>query len=221
MRNAQLAAIGIVLLSFIIAFYCYPQMPEKMASHWDAQGNVNGYMSKLEGVFLMPIISIILVAFLFVLPLIDPLKANIEQFRGHYENFVALLTVFMLYIYLLTLAWNQGMTFGMTSALAPAFGVLFFYTGIMLEHAKQNWFMGIRTPWTMSSESVWDKTHKIGAKLFKAGGIIAIFGALLPDYGILLIIVPVIGAAVYLTIYSYLEYKKEQREKEISGKEKK
>jgi len=72
-----------------------------------------------------------------------------------------------------------------------------------------NWFIGIRTPWTLSSEKVWDKTHKIGGRLFKIAGIIAIGGILFQNYAIFFIIVPILLAAIYSVVFSYIEYQKE------------
>ena len=95
----------------------------------------------------------------------------------------------------------------MTQMLAPAFGVLFYYVGILTQNAKRNWFIGIRTPWTLSNEEVWDKTHKFGSKLFKISGIIAFLGLILPDFAIWLMIVPVIITAACTVIYSYVEYR--------------
>jgi uncharacterized membrane protein len=88
-------------------------------------------------------------------------------------------------------------------------GLLFYYTGVLCEKSKRNWFIGIRTPWTLSSDKVWEKTHKIGGKLFKIAGIIAILGALTPEYAIILILIPVISAVGYTIAYSYFEYQKE------------
>ncbi len=81
-------------------------------------------------------------------------------------------------------------------------------SGVMMENAKRNWFIGIRTPWTMSSDSVWNKTHAIGGKLFKISGGIAFLGVLFPDYAFFLVIAPIILSALYVTAYSYFEYKK-------------
>jgi uncharacterized membrane protein len=87
-------------------------------------------------------------------------------------------------------------------------GLLFFYSGILYENAKRNWFIGIRTPWTLSNDIVWDKTHKIGGKLFKIAGVVAIFGIFFQKYALLFILVPVILITAYTIIYSYFEYQK-------------
>ena len=99
----------------------------------------------------------------------------------------------------------------MSQMLAPAFGVLFYCLGIVVGNTKKNWFIGIRTPWTLSSDIVWYKTHKIGGKLFKAAGVVAFLGALLPAYALFFIIVPVIAVALYTVVYSYVEFVKQRR----------
>jgi len=200
-----------ILLSFLIAIYFYPQMPEKIASHWNSQGQVNGYMSKFWGLFLMPFISIALFLLFIIIPKIDPLKKNIEKFRKYFDLLIIFIFIFLFYIYTLTILWNLGITFNMTLAMVPALGILFYFVGIVTEKAKRNWFIGIRTPWTLSSDIVWNKTHKIGGKLFKIAALIAFSGLFFPKYAILLVIVPVILVALYTIVYSYFEYKKQKK----------
>jgi len=209
MRRNEIIILGIILLSFAIGIYFYPEMPDKMASHWNTQGKVDGYMSKFWGLFLMPIVSIGLLFLFILIPKIDPLKENIEKFRKYFDGFIVLMIAFLFYIYLLTVFWNIGIRFNMAQLMIPALGILFYYCGILVENAKRNWFIGIRTPWTLSSEAVWDRTHKIGGKLFKIAGIISFLGIFLPRYAILFVIIPAISVAVYTIIYSYFEYKKQ------------
>ena len=208
-RNIQILIIGLILVSFLIGAYLYPYMPEKMASHWDANGSVDGYMPKLWGLFLLPVISAILFLVYMLIPKIDPLKGNIEKFRGHFDVFILLLFVFLFYVHMLTMLWNLSYRFNIIQLLAPAFGLIIYYAGIMMENAKQNWFIGVRTPWTLSSEVVWDKTNKLAGKLFKVAGVLAAMGLIFPKYAIFLILVPVILAAVYPIIYSYQKYQQE------------
>jgi uncharacterized membrane protein len=185
-------------------------MPEKIASHWNAKGQADGYMSKFWGLFLMPIISLGMFLLFLIIPRIDPLKANVAQFRKYFNRFIVLMTVFLFYLYLLTISWNLGARFNLVHFLAPAFAMVFYYAGVLTENAKRNWFIGIRTPWTLSSEAVWDKTHKLGGRLLKVSGVIALFGVLFQDLAIFLTIIPAISASFYLFIYSYLEYRKEK-----------
>lgn len=210
-RKSEVIIFLIVALAFLIGVYFYPQMPEQMASHWNEKGQVNGYMSKFWGLFLMPIISLIMALVFVLIPRIDPLKANIEKFRKYFDWFIILIFLFLLYIFLLTIFWSLGSRFNMMRVLAPAFAVLFFYAGVLIENSKRNWSIGIRTPWTISSENVWDKTHKIGGKLFKASAVFSFFGLFFPDYAIRLLLVPVIFSAVFCFVYSYFEFKKENK----------
>jgi len=89
--------------------------------------------------------------------------------------------------------------------------VLFYGIGVLLQHAKRNWFIGIRTPWTLSSDTVWDKTHKQGSVLFKICGLIALIGVFFKDYSIYFILIPIIVVSLYLTVYSYFVYSKEMK----------
>jgi len=208
MRKNETIILGIILLSFAIGIYLYPQMPEKMASHWGIQGEVDAYMSRFWGLFLMPIVSIGLLALFVLILKIDPLKENIERFRKYFDGFMVLMIIFLFYIYLLTIFWNIGIRFNMGQFVIPVLGILFYYVGILVENAKRNWFIGIRTPWTLSSDVVWDKTHKIGGKLFKLAGVVALLGIVFPRHAIFFVIIPVISIAVYTLIYSYFEYQR-------------
>jgi len=209
MDYSRALALFLVVLSFIIAVYEYPSMPERMASHWNYKGEIDGYMPKLWGLFLMPVLSLVLLVFFFLIPGIDPLKQNIKEFIGYYDGFILAFTAFLFYLFVLTILLNQGYGFNMTQSLSPAFGMLFYYLGILMKNAKRNWFVGIRTPWTMSSDVVWEKTHTLGGKLFKLSGLIALVGVFSADYGLFFVIVPILVFSAYLVVYSYLEYQKE------------
>ena len=126
------AIIAIILVSFILAAKYYPHMPDQMASHWNAKGEVDGHMSKCWALYLMPSITVILYLMFLLIPKIDPLKKNIAKFRIWFDWFVLLLIIFFFYLYMLTLAYNLGHTFNMTKALLPVLGVLFIFIGQML-----------------------------------------------------------------------------------------
>ena len=209
MKKSEITILGIILLSFIISIYFYPQIPERIVSHWNAQGQVNGYMSKFWGLFLMPFVFVGLALLFSIIPKIDPLKANIEKFRKYYDGFIILFFIFMLSIHLQVILWNIGIKISSNVILPIGIGILFFYVGILCENIKRNWFIGIRTPWTLSNDMVWEKTHKIGGKLFKIAGIVTILGIFFQKYILFFIFVPIILVVVYTTIYSYTEYQKE------------
>jgi len=213
MRKTEIFVSIIITLSFAIGIYLYAEMPTIIASHWNTQGQVNGYLSKFWGLFLMPIISFALFLLFIAIPKIDPLKQNIAKFRKYFDRFVILVMLFLFYIYLLTIFWNLGFSFNLIRSLVPAFAILIYYVGVLLENTKRNWFIGIRTPWTMSSDKVWEKTHKLGGKLFKIGAVIILIGILFGNYAFYLMLIVLFAAVIYPVIYSYFEFKKQRKKK--------
>jgi len=209
MRKVEMILFGLMLLPFITGVYFYPQMPEKMASHWNVRGEVDGYMPKFWGLFLIPLVLFGISLLFIAIPRIDPLRANIEKFRKYYDGFTIIFFIFMFSIYTYVILWNLGVRISPNVIFPIGLGLLYFYIGILCENAKQNWFIGIRTPWTLSSERVWDKTHRIGGKLFKVAGIIAPIGIFFQSYLLFFILAPSISVAIYSTVYSYFEYRKE------------
>jgi uncharacterized membrane protein len=185
-----------------------PQFPDPMPSHWNAAGEVDGYTSKFWGIWLMPLITLGLTLLLAFIPAIDPLKANIEQFRGLYNTFIIGFVAYMLYVYGLTLAAALGYQFNMTYMLLPVVGLLFIGISFLIEKAKRNFFIGIRTPWTLSSDVVWEKTHKLGAQTFRIGGVLVIVSAFFGESGFWLMMSALLFAALVPVVYSYFVFAK-------------
>jgi uncharacterized membrane protein len=214
MRKATAVITGLILFSFIISIYFYPHVPEPMATHWNFRGEVDGYMSKLWGVFFMPVMTTGLAVLFMAIPRIDPKKENIAKFRKYYDGFVIILIFFMLVVHLQTLLWNTGIRISPNTVLPVGTGLLFYYIGVLVENAERNWFIGIRTPWTLSSDRVWRKTNRLGGKLFRAAGIAAVLGAFFPELAFFFILGPALFIAGFTVVYSYLEYQKELKETE-------
>lgn len=197
----------IIALFFIMAIYFYPQLPSTLITHWGPQGEPNGYSSKDFGLFFMPVLSIVLYLIFRYLPHTDPYKKNFHQFESYFNKFIVIVFIFLFYVYLITLAINLGANINIIQFLIPGFVLIFYYTGVLLSVAKRNWFVGIRTPWTLSSDQVWDKTHLLGARLFKFAAIFSLLGFLLPLYAIWFVLIPVLGVSLFLFVYSYILYK--------------
>src|SRR5215213_557196 len=212
-RTTVIVVLILLVAATIVGIALWNRLPDPMASHWNENDQVNGYMSKFWGVFLMPLITLGMLVLFLVIPNIDPLKANIAQFRGVFNLFIALIVAFMLYIYFLSLRWNLGYTnFNMSRAMLPAMGILFFFVGYLMRKAKRNFFIGIRTPWTLSSDRVWDETHRLGSVLFMVSGVFAFVGSLFG--GIIafwFLFVPLIGSTLITLVYSYLLYQRESK----------
>ncbi|HLO31680.1 MAG TPA: SdpI family protein [Anaerolineales bacterium] len=212
-RTTTIVVLLLLLAAILAGLLLWNRLPEQMASHWGVNDQVNGYISRFWGVFLLPLITLGMLVLFLVVPSIDPLKANIAQFRKAFNVFIVLIVAFMLYLYGLTLAWNLGYTsFKMSGAMLPAIGLLFIFIGFMLRQAKRNFFIGIRTPWTLSSDTVWNETHRIGAVLFMISGALAFIGGFFGGKtAFWLMFIPIIGSTIFLLVYSYVLYQRETR----------
>lgn len=187
----------------------FPRLPEMAASHWNAAGQVDGYMPRFWAAFLMPLVSIGLLLLFLAIPAIDPLKANIAKFRTYYNAFIALIIVFMLFIHAITLAWNLGYDqFNIGNAIIPAVGLILIFAGVITMKAKRNFFIGIRTPWTLSDDTVWEETHKLGGKLFIAAGIITMLSVFLGERGIWIMLPAALLAGLVPVVYSYIVWRR-------------
>ncbi len=212
-RTTTIVVLLMILGATFAGLLLWDHLPDLMASHWNANDQVNGDISKFWGVFLLPLITLGMFLLFLVIPSIDPLKANIAQFRKAFNLFIVLIVAFMVYLYGLTLAWNLGFTnFKMSGAMLPAIGLLFIFIGFMLRQAKRNFFIGIRTPWTLSSDMVWNETHRVGAVLFMISGALAFIGGFFGGTtAFWLMFIPLIGSTIFLLVYSYVLYQREMK----------
>lgn len=207
-RTSILTCAALLVVATLAGLVLYPQLPDPMPSHWDAAGHVDGTMSRTWGVLLLPLITAGLTVLLFAIPSMDPLRANIERFRPQYNAFVVGVVAFMVYTYALTLAAGTGRQFNMTQLLLPGLGLLFVGVGRMLRSARRNYFIGIRTPWTLASDEVWEATHALGAKTFTVGGVVAIAAGFLGEAGFWLMLAVLVGAALVPVVYSYVLWRR-------------
>jgi uncharacterized membrane protein len=210
MKLIRPAIVLVLVLTAVITLAAYPLMPGIVASHWNAAGEVNGTMPKFWGLIIIPLLMYGFSALFAVLPRIDPLRNNYRKFQDYYEGFILVFAAFLSFIQLQIILWGLGTQVSPNLTLPIMIGILFIYIGFLLEHAEPNWFVGIRTPWTLSSDSVWKKTHQKGATLFKLAGVVSMVGILAGIYAWLFILVPAIAIAVYTVVYSYVEFRREQ-----------
>jgi uncharacterized membrane protein len=208
MRWLLVLAVCIMIAAGVAGLLLLPRLPEEVASHWNAKGVADGYMSRAWSVLLLPLIGLLVIGLLVFLPRIDPYRKNVERFQGWFDGFVLVFSLFFAYVYALTLLWNMDVRFDMVVFLLPAFAVLFFFMGMMLSKTRMNWFIGIRTPWTLSSEKVWEKTHKFGGILFKIVAVIVLLSVFVRSYAFIVLLVAIFAAAIITVVYSYVIFKK-------------
>ncbi len=196
-------------ISILVTRFLYDSLPEQIATHWDLYGHVNGYSPRSITLFLFPILMTFVYGVFLVLPYIDPKGDNYRKFESTYHQFKAIFVAMLLVIYLAILLFNTGYTIPVAEIISLDIAGLFIFLGISLKKIRRNWFFGIRTPWTLSSDTIWDQTHSFGGKLFFILGLILIITLPFGSAVSFLFFIPGILLTVISTIiYSYRLYKK-------------
>ena len=198
-------AVIIVAANLLLGLVTYPMLPDEIIIHWGPGGIPDGYSSKLTGVLLMQLVQFIMLGIYVVIPRIDPEK-KISASTGYYSNLMNLMLGFFMFFNVLFITQNLGYDYNMTSVMMPAVGVLLFLIGGILDKTEPNWFVGVRTPWTLSNDEVWRTTHEKSSIMFKIWGIIAIAGVLYPAASVWVLVSAILVSIVYLFAFSYREY---------------
>jgi Predicted integral membrane protein len=146
-----------------------------------------------------------------ILPAIDPRGANYAKFGGAFEGIIVSIMLFLLGMHIIILRAALGLPVAMQRVVPVGVGVLFVVIGNLLPRARPNWFVGIRTPWTLSSDRVWEKTHRFGGHVFVAGGIVIVLAALaMTQWAHIVLVTVVLLCTASVLTYSYVEWKREQ-----------
>ena len=205
----ELVPLVLVIATFIIALFVHPILPDKIPIHWDASGVANGFSGR-NGIFVIPIIFLIVTALLFILPLMEVFRDNMLKIYKQYYIFKIIFSVFFTLLFVFTLLPNFGYNINVAYAVIMMIALMFIGLGFILPKLKRNFMFGIRTGWTLSSDVVWNKTHKVGGVLFALIGVITI--ALLFALKLEILFFVFIGltllASLILVIYSYYLFKK-------------
>lgn len=205
-----LVGISAVAASLAFAIVSYPRLPHRVPVHWNANFEVDSYGPR-AWVFVFPLAALIVFPLLaYALPRFDPRRRNYAKFGTTYwfvwNAIMGFLAAFEVIIVGAALGWEVRMP-----VLVPLLiGALLIVLGNVMGRVRPNWFVGIRTPWTLSSDEVWRKTHRLGAKTMIAGGAIVLLSAVLPTGWPK--VVPLIVAVAFATgvplVYSYLEWRR-------------
>lgn len=204
MGRNRLIELGTVIFSFFLSFYFYPQLPTRLASHWNIKGQVDGYMPKSIALFIIPSIGLLIYGGLFLLP---HWQKSMKEMQRYFDRFSIVLFLFLGYIHVLMLSWNMGRRFNFIQFFLPALAILFLSISTLLKHTKRNYFIGIRTPWTLQDDEVWRRTHSVGAQLFMIIGVMMFIAILIPNYAFLVVMSAIVGITLFLILYSYWIYR--------------
>ena len=188
----------------------YPKLPAEIPSHWDQHGAINGTMSRAWGVWLMPVVLLAMAIILPRLPDIDPRRENYDKFRPSYDLVIDAIMTLIAILHVAMLGAGAGWPVPMERLAPLMVGAMMVVIGNVMPRARPNWLFGIRTPWTLTNDRVWERTHRLGGFLFVAAGILLAIAALVvPGAFLPVIIVCVVAAAIIPVVYSYFAWRQE------------
>ncbi len=203
----DVAAIALMILMVAGGILAYGHLPPVVPTHWGLHGQPNGWSSRLVAVVFPPALTLALWALLLVLPQIDPRRRNYALFIGFYRALRLALVLLMAVLYATALLSGMGYHVSIPTVTTIAVSGLIIFLGNFMGRLRHNWFVGIRTPWTLANEEVWRQTHRVGGRLFVIGGFLPLAGLFFsPAAAFVLLMVGVLGAALLSVVYSYLVY---------------
>ncbi|MDK2928395.1 MAG: hypothetical protein PWR31_2086 [Bacillota bacterium] len=194
-----------------LGLYLEPRLPAQVPNHWNWRGEVDGYAGRTFAVLFQPLLTAGLYLLFLVLPRVDPHRANYARFAGTYQVIKVLLVVFLSGMQLAILGTALGYVSGPTLFLRLGLPLLFIFFGNVMGQIRHNYFVGIKTPWTLASEEVWQRTHRAAARLWVAAGLVGAVGALFPPaIGMPLLVVALSVAGIVPLVHSYLLWRRLQ-----------
>jgi uncharacterized membrane protein len=206
-RLSDVLGLLFVVAGFAVVLPAYAGLPDPMPSHWNAAGQVNGWLPKFWGAFLIPIMMAVLWLIFLVLPRISPRGFEMEPFlRAWGVLKVTVLGLMLLLDVLILRAAKHSGELSQT-AMFVGMGILFVVLGNLLGKVTRNFFVGIRTPWTLASEEVWNRTHRLAGKLIVVAGLVVVADAL-AGFKVWVLIAAIGLATLIPVVYSYVLYKR-------------
>jgi immunity protein, SdpI family len=194
----------LLALQFSLAALTWGSAPDRIPVHWGLDGQVDRYGGRVEGLLAMPLVSLGLYLLLLWLPRLDPGRANYPAFAAAYGTMRLALLALMAAIYGVVQLAVHGRPVSVVEVMPLMIGALYIVVGAVLGKIRPNWFVGIRTPWTLSSKVAWMRTHRVGGWLFIAMGVLTVAVAVVhAQWGMWVMIASPIIAGIGLAVYSY------------------
>lgn len=204
-RPAQI----LVAAAFLTGVWAFPRLPARVPVHWNIHGQPDGFGSAGFAAFFLPLLTAALYGLMVVLPALDPKQQNYRRFSGPYRWIRFGIVGFLVIIYWATLATGLGIPVPMDRVVPALMAVLALVLGLTMDRLEPNYFVGIRTPWTLADEETWRRTHRNTKPAWLAAGAVGLVGALIGGWlAFALSVGGLLGAAGYAVVYSYLTYRK-------------
>lgn len=194
--------IFILVITIILSFYFYQNFPETVPIHWNIYGQPDDWSGKYFAAFFFPGLILVIYLMMILLPIFDPMKQRYQEFSKSYQIIRFSLILFLSALYFLTSLNALGYAIPIGKVVPLGIGLLFIILGNFLPKVKKNWFVGIRTPWTLSNEDIWNKTHRLGGKIFMFCGLLMILGIFFDPK----IYIGLFGIIIFLTLFFTFGY---------------
>jgi uncharacterized membrane protein len=203
-------ALLVVAVAAAMSIAAYPRLPDQVPVHWGIGGEADRWGTRFEGAVLLPLIMLGAWALLRVLPRVDPRAPSYAKMQSTYDFMVSATLTLLLVVHAMVLAAGLGYAVPVGRMTPVLIGALFVTLGNVLPRARPNWWFGIRTPWTLSNDRVWTRTHRLGGYAMTAGGLVILAGAALPGaWPFAVFIVAASAATVGPIVYSYVAWRQE------------
>ena len=201
----------IILLPIVVGLLLWDKLPEQVPFHWGINGEVDGWATKTQAVFLMPLMMLGIQWLCSILTQLDPKGKN----HNNKMMEIVLWIIPVLNLFLHVMVWLQafGRDINMAAIMPLFMGALFVVLGNYLPKCRQSYTVGIKLPWTLGNEENWNKTHRLAGKLWVAGGLLCMPCALLSGVWSFVVMMSVfVVMCVVPTVYSYQLYKKNKKD---------
>jgi uncharacterized membrane protein len=200
----------LVGLAFGYSAAMYSRLPDQIPTRWDQAGGVTDYSARAWGVWLIPVVLLAIAIIVPRLPALDPRRENYEKFRPSFDLVVNAVMTMIALLHVAMLGVGAGWPIPMERITPLLMGGVFVVVGNVLPRARPNWLFGIRTPWTLSNDRVWERTHRLAGLLFVVAGVLLALSAVaLPSSTLPVTIVGLVVAAVVPAVYSYFTWRQE------------
>lgn len=206
--------LSVIILGLIAVASAYLSniLPDVVVTHWNFSGEPNGQSSRTFVILFFPILALGFYLLMLSVWRLDPKSDRYHEFKTAYHGVKNIFLVFIAFIYALVALNAIGYAINMSVGVPILIGVLFIGIGFYLPQVKQNWMFGVRTPWTLGSELVWNKTHSLAGKTFIIGGMVLVVGSFFGGIGsAIFLIVGIIFATLVPVVYSYILFSRERR----------
>ena len=207
----RFVSLAMLLIAVTLSLIFYPALPDPMPTHWNASGEVDGWSPKLLGAFLMPMIMAGMAGLFLILPRISPRGYSVDEASRGYRAIELSSVAFLLCVHVVVLLMSTGTRIDMSIIMAMLTGALFVVLGNYMAKVRRNFFIGIRTPWTLADEDVWYRTHRLGGRVFVAAGIALMMVPFAGAAQFPAFIAIALTAAAIPTVYSYVIYRRMDR----------